>query len=117
MFQHNQLNNERTSYALNFLRTLQRFASKTLQNDSKAVEKLQHHRICATCVLFESFCSQNVGKRSSETEFIIQKAFNGILQTSVGKWLKHYRKKSKMLKFLSITDKFSEVLFEIGKLR
>ena len=72
-FQNHQLNNERTSHELHFLkRTLQRFASKTLQNDSKAVEKFKHLRFRATCVLFESFWSQNVGKRSTKTKPIIQ---------------------------------------------
>ena len=60
-------------------RTLQRFASKTLQKDSKGVDKFQHLRFCATCVLFEPFWSQNVGKRSTKTELIIQLAFKGIL--------------------------------------
>ena len=36
-------------------RTLHCFASKTLQIDSKEVEKFQHFRFCATCVVFESF--------------------------------------------------------------
>ena len=73
MFQYNQFNNETTSYALQFLkRTLQRFASKTLRNDSKAVENFQTLRFCATCVFFESFWSQNVGKRSTKSELIIQ---------------------------------------------
>ena len=71
-FQHNQLNNERMSYAFHFLkRSLQRFASKTLQNDSKAVEKFHYLRFGATCVLFESFWSQNDDQRSTRTEFII----------------------------------------------
>ena len=38
----------------------------------------QHLRFCATCVLFESFWSQNVGKRSTETELMIYWAFRGI---------------------------------------
>ena len=37
------------------------------------------------------------------------------LQTAVGKWLKIDRKNSKMWKFLSTSDIFSEFLFEIGK--
>ena len=38
-----QLNNEKTSYALRFWkRTFQPFASKTIQNHSKGVEKFQH---------------------------------------------------------------------------
>ena len=57
-------------------RTLQCFASKTLQNDSKGVEKFQL-RFFATCVLFESFWSQNVGKRSTKTEIIIYWDFKG----------------------------------------
>ena len=63
----------KTSFALHFLKkTLQRFASKTLQNDSKGVEKIQQPRFRATCALFESFGSQNVIKRSTKTELIIQ---------------------------------------------
>ena len=51
-FHHSQLNKKKASFALHFLkRTLQRFASKTLQIDSKAVEKFQHLRFRATCVL------------------------------------------------------------------
>ena len=79
-FQHSQINNARTSYALHFLkRTLQRFASNALQNDSKAVEKFRYLRFRANSVLFESFCSQNIGKGSTKTGLIIQKAFKGIL--------------------------------------
>ena len=37
------------------------------------------------------------------------------LQILVGKWLKSDRKKSKAWKFLSISDIFSEFLFDIGK--
>ena len=50
-------------------RILQCFASQTLQNDSKGVEKFQLC-FCATCVLFESFWCQNVSKRSTKTELI-----------------------------------------------
>ena len=32
----------------------------------------KHLRFCATCVLFESFWSQSVGKRSTKIELIIQ---------------------------------------------
>ena len=72
-FQHNQLNGKRTSYAIHFLnRALQRFASKTLQNDSKGDEKFQNLQFCAICVLFESFWNQKDGKRSTETELIFQ---------------------------------------------
>ena len=53
-------------------RTLQRFASKTLRNDFKGVKKFQHHRFCATFVLFESFGGRNVGKRSTKPDFKIQ---------------------------------------------
>ena len=49
-------NNKRTSFALHFLkRALQRFASKTLQNDSKGVEKFQHHRFVQLLYLLNSF--------------------------------------------------------------
>ena len=50
----------------------QRFASKTLQNDSEGVEKFRHLRFCATFVLFESFWSKNVGKHSIKTKLEIQ---------------------------------------------
>ena len=61
------------SFAIHFLkRTLQRFASKTLQNDLEGVEKFQHVRFCATCELIGSFWSQNVGKRFTKTDLIIQ---------------------------------------------
>ena len=73
-FQHKKLKNEKTRLALHILKRIsQRFASKTLQNDSYQAEKLQHHRSCATfCLFFESFRSQNVGKRSTDTALIIQ---------------------------------------------
>ena len=51
----NQLN-ERSSYALHFLkRTLRCFLAKTLEHDSKVIKKLQHLHFRAICVLFESF--------------------------------------------------------------
>ena len=43
--------------------------------------------------------------------------FKHDLQTSVEKWLKIYREKSKMLKRLLIYEIFSEDLIEIGKFR
>ena len=47
------INNGRMSYALHFLkRTFQRFASKTLQNDSKYFKKNQYFRIYITYVYF-----------------------------------------------------------------
>ena len=47
----NTINNERTSYSLNFLkRTLQRFASKTFQNDDNYLGKFQHLRFCGTYI-------------------------------------------------------------------
>ena len=112
-FQHNQRKKRAMDYI--FWREQQCSASKTLQNDSKGVEKFQHLRFCATCVLCESFQCQNVIKRSTMTEVLIH--FKENLQTSVGKWLKFDRKKSKVWKFLSISDIFSEFFFEIGKFR
>ena len=64
---------------------LQRCAPKTLQDNSKVVENVHHRRYGATCVLFESFWSQNAGKRSTKT--------------SVGKWLIFYRKSRKCRTF------------------
>ena len=79
-FQNNQLNNNRTSSALRISkRPLQRFASKTLQNDSKAVEKLQQIHFCGICVLLESFWSQIVGKRSTNFALMNQLVFKGLI--------------------------------------
>ena len=70
---------QRKKRAMHFLRrTLQCFDSETLQNDSKGVEQFQQLSFCATCVLFESFCCQNVSKRSTNTELIVNQAFKGI---------------------------------------
>ena len=66
----NSTMNERPLHYIFLKRTLQRFASKTLQKDSRRVEKFQHLRFCATCVLFESFWNQNGGKRSTKAELI-----------------------------------------------
>ena len=41
----------------------------------KHFRKISTPSFCATCVLFETFWSQNVGKRSTKTELIFQKAF------------------------------------------
>ena len=71
----NTINSTTEERALHYYfskRTLQCFASKTLQNDYNGVENFQHHRCCATCVLFESFWNQNVSKRSTKTELIVQ---------------------------------------------
>ena len=44
------------SYAVHFLeRTLQRFASKILLIDSKAIEKFKHLRFCANIGKIENF--------------------------------------------------------------
>ena len=43
------------------------FQEKVAAFWSKAVEKVQQNRFLSTCVLFESFCCQNVGKRSTKT--------------------------------------------------
>ena len=53
-----------------FEEAFQRFASKTLQNDSKGVENFQHLQFWRACVLFELFSSQNVDKRLTKTELI-----------------------------------------------
>ena len=91
MFPSNQLNNERTSCASHFLkRTLQRFASKTLQSDSKAVEKFQHLRFRAASFLIGLLA--NVQQRLNSQSNRLLKAY---LQTQVGKWLKIHRKISK----------------------
>ena len=70
---YNTINNKSTSHASILLKsTLQRFVSKTLQNDSKGVEKFQHIRFCATCELFENFWSQNADKSSTKIKLVIQ---------------------------------------------
>ena len=63
------LNNERTSYAIHFLkRTLQRFASKTLFLLSTS------SFLSSLCLHFEAFWIQNDGKRSTKIERLIQSA-------------------------------------------
>ena len=62
------------SFAVHYLKsTLQRFApkhSRMTPNESK--NRKSSTRFFATYVLFESFSSQNVGKRSTRMELIIQ---------------------------------------------
>ena len=62
-------------------RCRQRFASKTLQNDSGRIEKFQHLRCCASFILFESCWNKSFGEPSTKTELITQYAFKEYLQT------------------------------------
>ena len=68
------LNNERTSYAIHFLkRTLQRFASKTpffLLSTSSFLSN--------PCLHFEAFWIQNDGKGSTRIERLFQSAYREI---------------------------------------
>ena len=112
-FQHNQLNNKRTNFASLFkMRTLQCFASKTLQSKNFSAFVF----VPLVCFLnrFEVRMLANVQQRPSTNFFSLLKEY---LQFSFEKWLKIDRKKSKMSKFLSVSDIFCEFLFEFGKFR
>ena len=68
------LNNERTSYAIHFLkRTLQRFASKTPTFFAFIIIVLSN-----PCLHFEAFWIQNDGKGSTRIERLFQSAFREI---------------------------------------
>ena len=94
-----------------------RFASKTLQNDSKCAEKVQHHRFYATCVVFELFRSRKVGKRSTKVELIIKWAFIEFFADLVWKMAQNCPQKAENVEILSISDIFSEFLFEFENYR
>ena len=96
------INNKRMSYALIFLkRTLHRFASKTLQNDPKSVEKLQHICFCATFVPFTSIQSQNVGNLSTKIERKIQWAFKEVFADFGWKMAQNWRQNLKIVKIFA----------------
>ena len=73
----NTIKSEKTSNAVHFLkRTLQRFASKTFQNDSEWVGTFQHFHVFMQLMrTFALVWNQNVGKRSTKIDCIIQYAF------------------------------------------
>ena len=105
----NTINNERTSYALHFLKRMaQRFASKTLQNDSKYIKKIQHLRFYTTYVYFlKRFGIRMMGNVPQRLNSYFCRLLKKFLQTSVEKRIKLDRKKMKMSKFLSTPGLFN----------
>ena len=76
--------------------------------------KLYDFRFCATCVLFQSFGVRKLAKVQQRLNSQSSRFSKDSLQTSVGKLLTIHRKKSKMSKYLSISDIFFELSFQIG---
>ena len=76
--------------------------------------KLFDFRFCATCVLFQSFGVRMLAKVQQRLNSQSRRLSKDSLQTSVGKLLTIHRKKSKMSKYLSISDIFFELSFQIG---
>ena len=90
-----------------FERTLQRFASKTLQNDSKYLKKIQN-RFYTTYVHFlNRFGIRKMINVQQRMKSYFCRLLKKYLQTSVEKKIKFDSRKLKMPKFLSIPGIFS----------
>ena len=90
------LNNERTSYAIHFLkRKLHGFASKT-----PTFFCFQHHRFQATHVyILKRFGFRTIANVQQGLNAYFSRPLEKFSQTSVQKWLKSDRKKSKNQSF------------------